>query len=81
MTVYWQLGVLEARVWRTTGAPRGADHATVTVSCEGARLTVTIEDNGTARSAPVVALADRVGALGGSLSIQQAACRAEIPCA
>jgi hypothetical protein len=29
----------------------------------------------------MVALADRVGALGGSLSIKQTVCRAEIPCA
>ena len=35
----------------------------------------------TARAASLVALSDRVGALGGSLRIQPMLCRAEIPCA
>jgi hypothetical protein len=51
----------------------------VTVAPEGGRLVVTVEDNGTVRGAPMIALADRVGALGGSLSIKQTECRAEIP--
>ena len=62
-------------------ARRGADRAAVTVAHEGGQLVVTVEDNGTGRDAPMVALADRVGALGGSLFIKQTACRAEIPCA
>jgi signal transduction histidine kinase len=62
-------------------ARRGADRAAVTVAPEGRQLVVTVEDNGTGRDAPMVTLADRVGALGGSLSIEQTACRAEIPCA
>ena len=62
-------------------ARRGADRAAVTVAPEGGRLVVTVEDNGTVRGAPMIALADRVGALGGSLSIKQTVCRAEIPCA
>jgi signal transduction histidine kinase len=53
----------------------------VTLAQERGRLVVTVEDNGTDRDAPMIALADRVGALGGSLSIKQTACRAEIPCA
>src|SRR6266568_4034288 len=60
---------------------RGADRAAVTVAHEGGQLVVTVEDNGTDRDAPMVTLADRVGALGGSLSIMETACRAEIPCA
>jgi signal transduction histidine kinase len=62
-------------------ARRGADRAAVTVAPQGGRLVVTVEDNGTVRGAPMIALADRVGALGGSLSIKQTECRAEIPCA
>jgi signal transduction histidine kinase len=53
----------------------------VTVAQDGGRLVVTVADDGTGRDAPMTALADRVGALGGSLSIKQTACRAEIPCA
>src|SRR6266496_363433 len=52
---------------------RGADRAAVTVAHEGGQLVVTVEDNGTDRDAPMVTLADRVGALGGSLSIMETA--------
>jgi signal transduction histidine kinase len=62
-------------------AGRGADRAAVTAAYEGGRLVVTVEDNGTGRDAPMVTLADRVGALGGSLYLKQTVCRAEIPCA
>jgi hypothetical protein len=62
-------------------ARRGADRAAVTVTPQGGQLVVTVEDNGTGRDAPMVALTDRVGALGGSLVIKPTACRAEIPCA
>jgi len=53
----------------------------VTVAHEGELLVVTVEDNGTERDSPMVTLADRVGALGGSLFIEPTVCRAEIPCA
>ena len=62
-------------------ARRGADHAVVTVAHDNELLVVTVEDNGTDRDSPMVALADRVGALGGSLFIKETVCRAEIPCA
>jgi signal transduction histidine kinase len=62
-------------------ARRGADRAAVTVTQERGQLVVTVEDNGTDRDAPMVTLADRVGALGGSLFIEPTVCRAEIPCA
>ena len=61
-------------------ARRGADHATVSISQEGGRLVVTVEDDGPGDAAPMVAAADRVGALGGSLFTGRAECRAEIPC-
>jgi signal transduction histidine kinase len=62
-------------------ARRGAGHATVTVVLDGGRLVVTVEDNGPGDASPMVAAADRVGALGGSLSTGPALCRAEIRCA
>jgi signal transduction histidine kinase len=61
-------------------ARRGAGHATVTVVQDGGRLVVTAEDNGSGEASPMVAAADRVGALGGSLFNGPPVCRAEIPC-
>jgi signal transduction histidine kinase len=62
-------------------ARRGADHAEVGVTHQGGRLVVTVEHNGSGDASPMVAAADRVGALGGSLDTGTAVCRAEIPCA
>jgi signal transduction histidine kinase len=62
-------------------ARRNADSASVTVAHIDGRLVVTVEDDGSDRTSPMVALADRVGALGGSLVVEQTMCRAEIPCA
>jgi signal transduction histidine kinase len=62
-------------------ARRGAGHAAVSVSQERGRLVVTVEDNGPGGASPMVAAADRVGALGGSLATGPNMCRAEIPCA
>jgi signal transduction histidine kinase len=62
-------------------ARRGAGHAAVTVAHQGERLVVTVEDNGSGEPSPMVAAADRVGALGGTLATGPALCRAEIPCA
>jgi hypothetical protein len=61
-------------------ARRGADHAAVSISQDGGRLMVTVEDDGPGDASPMVAVADRVGALGGSLSTGRAGSRAEIPC-
>jgi len=61
-------------------ARRAAGHATVTLVHDGGRLVVTVEDNGSGEASPMVAAADRVGALGGSLSAEPTRCRAEIPC-
>jgi len=44
------------------------------------RATVTVENDGPGDASLMVAAADRVGALGGSLAITEM-CRAEIPCA
>jgi signal transduction histidine kinase len=62
-------------------ARRGAGQAAVSVGYQGGRLVVTVEDDGPGDASPMVAAADRVGALGGSLSAGPGLCRAEIPCA
>jgi len=62
-------------------ARRGASDATVSITSEDAWLVVTVTDNGPGDAALMVAAADRVGALGGSLSTGPGLCRAEIPCA
>jgi signal transduction histidine kinase len=62
-------------------ARRGAHHAAVSVTEEGGQLVVTVTDDGPGDASPMVAAADRVGALGGSLSTGPGLCRAEIPCA
>jgi hypothetical protein len=48
---------------------------------EGSHLVIAAEDDGLPRSARPVHLADRVGALGGSLDAGDWTVRAEIPCA
>jgi signal transduction histidine kinase len=62
-------------------ARRGAGRAAVSVTQADGRLVVTVEHDGSGDASPMLAAADRVGALGGSLAIGPAGCRAEIPCA
>jgi signal transduction histidine kinase len=62
-------------------AGRDASHATASVVRDGERLVVTVEDDGTDRTAAMVQLADRVGALDGQLAIEPTRLRAELPCA
>ena len=61
-------------------AGRGATWLAVRVDHEGDRLVVTTDDDGAPRSSALVHLADRVGALGGSLVAGDTTLRAEIPC-
>jgi signal transduction histidine kinase len=61
-------------------AGRGASHATVSVHQDGGRLVVTVEDDGIDRTAAMVQLTDRVGALDGSLAVEPTRLRAELPC-
>jgi signal transduction histidine kinase len=61
-------------------AGRDASHATVSVARDGGRLVVTVEDDGTDRTSAMVQLADRVGALDGSLDVEPRRLRAELPC-
>jgi signal transduction histidine kinase len=64
-----------------SAAHRGADHAAVSVFQHDGRLVLTVNDNGGGRNSPMVALSDRVGALGGDVSVGATSCRVEIPCA
>jgi signal transduction histidine kinase len=59
---------------------RGATTVTAQVRRDGSVLVVAVEDDGTPRSSPLVHLADRVGALGGSLHVGDTTLRAELPC-
>jgi signal transduction histidine kinase len=61
-------------------ARRDASHAIVSVDREGGQLMVTVEDDGTDRTAELVQLADRVGALDGRLAVEPTRLRAEFPC-
>jgi signal transduction histidine kinase len=60
---------------------RGASFASVTAGRAGDRLVVTVEDDGADRDSPLVHVADRVGALGGSVETRARVLRAELPCA
>jgi signal transduction histidine kinase len=62
-------------------AARGASHTTVSLAQDGGRLVVTVEDDGAARTSPMVQLADRVGAQDGQLAVAPTRLRAELPCA
>jgi signal transduction histidine kinase len=61
-------------------AGRGASHAAVSAVQDDGRLVVTVEDDGTDRTAAMVQLADRIGALDGRLDIEPRRLRAELPC-
>jgi signal transduction histidine kinase len=61
-------------------AGRDASHATVSVDRDGGQLVITVDDDGTDRTATMVQLADRVGALGGGLAVEPTRLRAELPC-
>jgi signal transduction histidine kinase len=62
-------------------ARRGASHALVHTVRDDDRLVVTVEDNGPDRDSDMVRLADRVGALGGTLKVEPTRLRGRIPCA
>jgi len=62
-------------------AGRGASHATVSVVQDGGQLVVTVDDDGTKRTAAMAQLADRVGALDGGLAVEPTRLQAELPCA
>jgi signal transduction histidine kinase len=61
-------------------AGRGASYAAVTVSHRDGQLDVTVEDDGRGRASAMTEIADRVGALGGSLTVEPTRMGAQIPC-
>jgi signal transduction histidine kinase len=62
-------------------ARRGGSYAAVGLIRDDKRLVVTVDDDGSERSSQLIHLADRVGAVGGSLEVGPTTIRAEIPCA
>ena len=61
-------------------AGRGAGYAAVTVAYRDGYLAVTVEDDGRSRTSSMTAIADRVGALGGILTVEPTRLGVEIPC-
>ena len=61
-------------------AGRGAGYAAVTVAYRDGYLAVTVEDDGRSRTSSMTAIADRVGALGGVLTVEPTWLGVEIPC-
>jgi hypothetical protein len=59
---------------------RGATFVAVSAHGERDRLVIAAEEDGAARSVPT-RIADRVGALGGTVSIDASTLEAQIPCA
>jgi signal transduction histidine kinase len=59
---------------------RGATYATVSTTLTGGSLVITVEDDGAMRTSPLVALEDRLGAVGGELVLEPLRIRGEVPC-
>jgi signal transduction histidine kinase len=78
---------IETAAYRTVvdgiddAAARRATFVSVDVGREEDRLIVTLRDDGADRTSPLVHLADRIGALGGSLEVGGTTLRAVVPCA
>jgi signal transduction histidine kinase len=60
---------------------RGGSYVVVGVSRDGDGLIVTVDGDGARRTSQLINLADRVGAVGGTLDVGPSAVRAVIPCA
>jgi signal transduction histidine kinase len=61
-------------------ASRSAGYAAISVVEADGSLCISVEDNGMSRSSSMVPVADRVGAVGGTLGVQPTSLRAEFPC-
>jgi signal transduction histidine kinase len=61
-------------------ATRGATFASITVTSADELLVVTVSDDGSGRDGTLVHVADRVGALGGSIRANATTLRVELPC-
>ena len=61
-------------------ADRGAGYAAVSVIENDGKLVISVDDDGSPRTSPMVRLADRIGSVGGDLTVEATTIRAEIPC-
>jgi signal transduction histidine kinase len=59
---------------------RGASYIAVDAARRDGQLAVEVEDDGSQRASTLINLADRVGAVGGTLEVEATVLRAEIPC-
>ena len=71
--------VVAAEAIEDAGA-RDASHVTLSLVREDDRLVLDAADDGSARRSLMVHLADRVGALGGSLEVAPMRLLVEVPC-
>jgi signal transduction histidine kinase len=62
-------------------ARRHASYAAASAIRDDERLVVEVEDDGSERTSTMIHLADRVGAVGGTLEVEPTTLLAEIPCA
>jgi signal transduction histidine kinase len=60
---------------------RGASFVDISVTVADGSLVITVEDDGSERVSPHIALADRFGAAGGELILEPRRIRGEVPCA
>jgi signal transduction histidine kinase len=60
---------------------RGASFVDISVTVADGSLVITVEDDGSERVSPHIALADRFGAAGGELILEPQRVRGEVPCA
>jgi signal transduction histidine kinase len=60
---------------------RGATFVDISVTVADGSLVITVDDDGSERVSPHIALADRFGAAGGELTLEPQRIRGEVPCA
>jgi hypothetical protein len=60
---------------------RGATFVDISVRVADGSLVITVEDDGSERVSPHIALADRFGAAGGKLILEPRRIRGKVPCA
>jgi signal transduction histidine kinase len=64
----------------TDAIERGAALVRIVVAHDDHCLSIMVEDDGSARTSRMVSLADRVGALGGTVALEPNICRVGMPC-
>lgn len=64
----------------TDAIERGATLVTIVVAHDDHRISMVVQDDGSARTSRMVSLADRVGALDGTVALESNICGVEVPC-